>query len=46
MGHDKKKVGGRAQFVLLHRPGDVFVSDQVPEAAVRQTLAALREAEA
>jgi 3-dehydroquinate synthase len=46
MGHDKKKAGGRPQFVLLHRPGDVFVSDQVPEAAVRQTLAALREAEA
>ena len=42
MGHDKKKAAGRLQFILIREPGDVFVSDQVPEAAVRQTLEALR----
>ena len=41
MGHDKKRAAGQLQFVLIREPGDVFVSDQVPEAAVRQTLAEL-----
>jgi 3-dehydroquinate synthetase len=45
MGHDKKKAAGRLQFILIRQPGDVFVSDQVPEAAVRQTLDTLRESE-
>ncbi|HSG17111.1 MAG TPA: 3-dehydroquinate synthase [Anaerolineae bacterium] len=43
MGHDKKRAAGRLQFVLIRQPGDVFVSDQVPETAVRQTLEALRQ---
>ena len=43
MGHDKKKSDGRFQFVLIRQPGDVFVSDQVPEAAVRQTLRDLQK---
>jgi 3-dehydroquinate synthase len=43
MSHDKKKAAGRLQFILIREAGDVFVSDQVPEAAVRQTLDTLRE---
>ena len=38
MGSDKKKAGGRLQFVLIREVGDVFVSGDVPEAAVLQTL--------
>jgi 3-dehydroquinate synthase len=45
MAHDKKKAGDRLPFILIRRPGDVFVDDQVPQAAVRQTLAALRAGE-
>ncbi|MEW5986475.1 MAG: 3-dehydroquinate synthase [Chloroflexota bacterium] len=39
MGSDKKRAGGRLRFVLMRDVGDVFVSSDVPEAAV---LGALR----
>lgn len=45
MGHDKKKAAGRLQFVLISRPGEVFVSDRVPEAEVRRVLEALQTGE-
>ena len=41
MHKDKKKEAGRLNFVLIREVGDVFVSDRVPEEAVRQTLANL-----
>ncbi|GAB4161354.1 MAG: hypothetical protein Fur0021_34440 [Candidatus Promineifilaceae bacterium] len=41
MGQDKKKRAGQLRFVLLRAIGDAFVADNVPEAAVRQTLRAL-----
>jgi len=41
MGSDKKKAGGRLNFVLIREVGDVFVSDDVPQAAVLQTLETL-----
>ena len=42
MGSDKKKKGGRLRFVLIHDVGDVFVRDDVPEAAVVAALEAVR----
>jgi 3-dehydroquinate synthase len=39
---DKKKRAGRLRFVLLRDIGDVFISDDVAEAAVLETLAGLR----
>jgi 3-dehydroquinate synthase len=42
MGSDKKKQDGRLRFVLLHDIGDVFVSADVDEAAVMETLTVLR----
>jgi shikimate kinase / 3-dehydroquinate synthase len=42
MGSDKKKSAGRLHFVLIRRPGDVFVSAEVSLEALRRSLAALR----
>lgn len=41
MQSDKKKRGGRLRFVLLSRPGDVFVRGDVDDAAARAALASL-----
>jgi 3-dehydroquinate synthetase len=41
MGSDKKKMAGKLRYVLLRDVGDVFVTDDVPEDAVLNTLAAL-----
>ena len=38
MGHDKKVVGGKIRFVLLKRIGEAFVTDLVPDAALREIL--------
>ena len=43
MGSDKKRAGGRLRFILVREPGDVFVTADVPEAAVLDTLRALNE---
>ena len=42
MGSDKKKKAGKLHYVLLKNIGDVFVTDQVPEDAVLNTLAVLK----
>lgn len=42
MGSDKKRAAGRLHFVLLRDVGDVFISGDVPEAAVVETIAAVR----
>lgn len=42
MGSDKKKKAGRLRFVLIHDIGDVFIRDDVPEAAVLAALKAAR----
>lgn len=42
MGRDKKKTKNKQHFVLIRDIGDVFISDQVPEKYVRQTLVDLR----
>jgi shikimate kinase/3-dehydroquinate synthase len=42
MGKDKKKTKNKLNFVLIREIGDVFVSDQVPEKFVRQTLVDLQ----
>lgn len=42
MRSDKKKNAGKLRFVLLRNVGDVFVSDQVPEIELQQTLLELR----
>ena len=39
---DKKKKAGKLRYVLIRDIGDVFLTDQVPEAALLATLAALR----
>lgn len=41
MDSDKKKTGNKLQFVLIRDIGDVFVSDQVPEKTVHQTMCEL-----
>jgi len=41
MRSDKKKAGGRLQFVLIREVGDVFIASDVPEAAVFATLTTL-----
>lgn len=43
MGQDKKRAAGRLRFVLIARPGEVFVAGDVPEQQVLQTLRALRQ---
>ena len=40
MGQDKKAVAGRLRFVLARRIGEAFVTGDVPEAAVLETLRA------
>lgn len=42
MRSDKKKKAGRLHYVLIREIGDVFVTDQVPESAVLDTLTALK----
>ena len=42
MFSDKKKAAGKLRFILLRDVGDVFVADDVPETAVLETLAAVR----
>jgi shikimate kinase / 3-dehydroquinate synthase len=41
MGADKKRAAGKLRFVLIREVGDVFVSGDVPEAAVLATLQAV-----
>lgn len=36
--HDKKTVGGRVNWVLMKEIGNVFVTDDVPEAVVRHAM--------
>lgn len=43
MGSDKKKAAGQLRFVLLRGMADVFVTGDVPETAVYQTLDAITE---
>ncbi|MFN2170296.1 MAG: 3-dehydroquinate synthase [Candidatus Promineifilaceae bacterium] len=38
MASDKKKAAGQLRFILLREVGDVFVSDQVSESQVMETL--------
>jgi 3-dehydroquinate synthase len=38
MGHDKKVVSGKIRFVLLKRIGEAFVTDLVPDKALREIL--------
>jgi 3-dehydroquinate synthase len=45
MGSDKKKAAGQLRFVLLRGMGDVFVTGDVAETAVYQTLVAVTEGE-
>ena len=42
MRSDKKKKAGKLRYVLLKNIGDVFVTDEVSDDAVRQTLAAVQ----
>jgi 3-dehydroquinate synthase len=46
MGHDKKVADGRIRFVLLKRIGEAFVTDQVPRAALAETLSGAAHARA
>ncbi|BCX05740.1 MAG: shikimate kinase [Candidatus Roseilinea sp.] len=39
MMSDKKKRAGKLRFILLRAPGDAFVSDAMPEAIAKDTLA-------
>jgi 3-dehydroquinate synthase len=38
MGHDKKVESGRIRFVLLRRPGEAFVTADVPQTALASVL--------
>jgi 3-dehydroquinate synthase len=38
MGHDKKVESGKIHFVLLRRPGEAFITADVPEAALAAVL--------
>jgi 3-dehydroquinate synthetase len=42
MDRDKKKSGEKLQFILIRDIGDVFITDDVPETLVLQTLKELR----
>jgi len=42
MRSDKKKKAGKLRYVLIRDIGDVFVTDEVPEEAVLNTLGAIR----
>ncbi len=41
VAHDKKRVGARTPFVLVHAPGDVRVGCEVPEGELRAAVAEL-----
>jgi 3-dehydroquinate synthase len=38
MGHDKKVTSGRIRFVLLRRPGEAFITADVPQTALAAVL--------
>jgi 3-dehydroquinate synthetase len=38
MASDKKKAAGRLRFILIRDIGDVFITDQVTENQVLETL--------
>ncbi len=38
MGHDKKNVGSRIRFVLLHGIGDAFIAEDVSEDDIRRLI--------
>jgi 3-dehydroquinate synthetase len=42
MASDKKKSAGKLRFILIRDVGDVFVSGDVAETAVRQTIESLK----
>ena len=44
MASDKKKKAGRLRFVMLRDIGDVFVTDEVDQAALIETLKELTTA--
>ncbi len=39
MGHDKKNIGSRIRYVLLHGIGDAFVAESVDDADIRHLIA-------
>ncbi len=41
MQSDKKKKGGKVRFVLINKPGECFVSDDVDEALAKESLRGL-----
>ncbi len=43
MGTDKKRRGRALRFVLIRQVGEVFVADDVPEAAIVAALETIRE---
>ena len=43
MGTDKKRRGRTLRFVLIRRVGEVFVTDCVPDKAVREALESIRQ---
>jgi len=38
MGHDKKNIGDRIRYILLHDIGNAFVAEDVEAAAIRQLI--------
>jgi len=38
MGHDKKNIGDRIRYILLHEIGKAFVAEHVDPAAIRQLI--------
>ncbi|MFZ0546250.1 MAG: hypothetical protein WAM60_12470, partial [Candidatus Promineifilaceae bacterium] len=43
MGSDKKKAAGKIHFILIRDVGDVFISRDVEETAVLETIESLQE---
>jgi 3-dehydroquinate synthetase len=43
MSSDKKKKGGKVRFILMREVGDVFISRDVAETAVVETIENLQE---
>jgi 3-dehydroquinate synthetase len=43
MSSDKKKSAGQIRFILIRAVGDVFISRDVPETAVLQSIKDLQE---
>lgn len=39
MGHDKKNVGSRIRYVLLHSIGDAFIAEDVSDREIRELIA-------